>query len=60
MLVANVTALMVGKVVNVKWLKRNALIQAVMVTEDVEKVFVSALRDGQEIVVKQVSQYQIV
>ena len=53
----NVTALMVGKAVNVRWLKLNALIQAVMVTEDVEKVFVSALLVGQEKVVKQVSQY---
>ena len=36
-------------------MKLNVLIQAVMVMEDVEKVFASALLDGQEKVVKQVS-----
>ena len=55
MLVVSVTALMDGRAENVKLLKLNVLIQAVMVMEDVEKVFASALLDGQEKVVKQVS-----
>ena len=55
MLVVSVTALMDGRAENVKLLKQNVLIQAVMVMEDVEKVFASALLDGQEKVVKQVS-----
>ena len=55
MLVVNVTAWTDGRVVNVKLLKLNALIQAVMVMEDVEKVFVSALQGGPEKAVKKVS-----
>ena len=54
MLVVSVTVLMDGRAENVKLLKLNVLIQAVMVMEDVEKVFASALLDGQEKVVKQV------
>ena len=55
MLVVNVTAWTDGRVVNVKLLKLNALIQAVTVMEDVEKVFVSALQGGPEKAVKKVS-----
>ena len=55
MLVVNVTALTDGRAENVKLLRRNVLIQAVMVMEDVGKVFVCVLQDGQEKVVKQVS-----
>ena len=51
----NVTALTDGRAENVKLLRRNVLIQAVMVMEDVGKVFVCVLQDGQEKVVKQVS-----
>ena len=52
MLVVSVIALMDGRAENVKLLKQNVLIQAVMVMEDVEKVFASALLDGQEKVAK--------
>ena len=55
MLVVNVTAWTDGRVVNVKLLKLNALIQAVTVMEDVEKAFVSALQGGPEKAVKKVS-----
>ena len=51
----NVIVLTAGKAVNVNWLRQSASIRAVMVTADVEKVFASALQDGQEKVVKQVS-----
>ena len=55
MLVVNVTAWTDGRVVNVKLLKLNALIQAVTVMEDVEKAFVSALQGGPVKAVKKVS-----
>ena len=49
--------LTVGRVVNVMWLKQTASIPAVMVTADAEKEFVFAHRDGEEKVVKSVSNF---
>jgi len=50
-LVVNAIVLTAGKAVNVNWLRQSASIRAVIVTEDVEKVFASAQQDGQEKVV---------
>ena len=48
----------VGRAVSVMWLKQTASIPAVMVTADAEKEFVFAHRDGEEKVVKSVSNFQ--
>ena len=55
----SVIALTAGRVVNVKWLRQNASILAVMVTGDVEKAFACVQPDGKEKVVTLVSLFNI-